>query len=124
MRAPRLPPLSVPAVTAGWIDRLQLLEIELADRLELLGKLRSFEVGRQVVEPAAVFLLHRNERRHRCRPPLRSRQGWRRRSDADVLRSCWRSRCRQGLALSAQALAMPRLVLSLGHRFARPLRSG
>src|SRR6266436_3695594 len=41
------PCVSVAAVTARRIDRLQLLEIELGNRLQLVGEQRSFEVGRQ-----------------------------------------------------------------------------
>src|ERR1700741_2197176 len=52
IRAPQLPPLSVAAVTARRIDRQQLVEIDLDELLELVGKARSFEVGGQVVEPA------------------------------------------------------------------------
>ena len=48
---------SVPAVAARRVDRLELLEIELGNCLELVGQSRSFEVVRQVVEPGAVFVL-------------------------------------------------------------------
>src|SRR5215472_17353644 len=47
IRARRSPPRSVAAVTTRQIDRPQFLEIELADRFELLGEPRSFEIGRQ-----------------------------------------------------------------------------
>src|SRR2546428_13649535 len=63
------PPLSVAAVAAWRIDRLQLLEIELSDGLKLVSQSRSFEVIRQVVEPSAVFVLQIDQRRHGCRPP-------------------------------------------------------
>jgi hypothetical protein len=48
---------SVPTVAARRVDRLELLEIELGNCLELVGQSRSFEVVRQVVEPGAVFVL-------------------------------------------------------------------
>ena len=51
------PPVSVTAVAARWIDRLQLLEVELDDGVQLLGQRRPFEAGRQVVEPGAIFVL-------------------------------------------------------------------
>src|SRR5438128_1921606 len=57
------PPLSVAAVAAWRIDRLQLLEIELSDGLKLVSQSRSFEVIRQVVEPSAVFVLQIDQRR-------------------------------------------------------------
>ena len=46
--------LSVPAVTARRVDRLELLEIELVDSVELVRQSESVEVVRQVVEPGAV----------------------------------------------------------------------
>jgi hypothetical protein len=51
------PPRLVAAVAARRVDCLQLFEIELGDGLQLVGQSRSFEVFRQVVEPAAVFVL-------------------------------------------------------------------
>jgi hypothetical protein len=48
---------AVPAVAARRVDRLELLEIERGNLLELVGQSRSFEVVRQVVEPGAVFVL-------------------------------------------------------------------
>jgi hypothetical protein len=51
---------SVPAVAARRVDRVELLEIELGNCLELVGQSRSFEVVRQVVEPSAVFVLQRD----------------------------------------------------------------
>jgi hypothetical protein len=48
---------SVSAVAARRVDRLEFLEIEFGDRLELVGQSRTFEVVRQVVEPSAVFIL-------------------------------------------------------------------
>src|SRR5262249_27929027 len=59
---------SVPAVAARQVDRLELLEVEVGDHLELVGQSRSFEVVRQVVEPGAVFVLQSDQRRHRCCP--------------------------------------------------------
>ena len=47
---------SVPTVAARRVDRLKLLEIEVGDRLEFVGQSRSFEVVRQVVEPAPVLV--------------------------------------------------------------------
>jgi len=73
--ASRSPPRSVAAVTARRRDRVQLLEVEIADRVQLIGKPRTLEIGRQIVEPTAAFLLHRDECRHRCRPAFRPRQG-------------------------------------------------
>ena len=49
--------LSVPAVTTGRVDHLQLLEIEAGDGLQLVGQSRSFQVVRQAGEPGAVFVL-------------------------------------------------------------------
>ena len=51
------PPNSVAAVAARWIDSLQLLEVEIGNSLQLLGQPRSFEIGRQIVEPGAVLVL-------------------------------------------------------------------
>ena len=51
---------SVPAVAARRVDRVELLEIELGNSLELDGQSRSFEIVRQVVEPSAVFVLQRD----------------------------------------------------------------
>jgi hypothetical protein len=51
---------SVPAVAARRVDRVELLEIELGNCLELVGQSRSFEVVRQVVESSAVFVLQRD----------------------------------------------------------------
>ena len=59
---------SVPAVAARWVDRLELIEIEVGDRLEFVGQSRSFEVVRQVVEPGAVFVLQSDQRRNRGCP--------------------------------------------------------
>jgi len=108
--------ISVAAVTARRIDRLQLLEIELGNRLQLVGKPRSFEAGRQIVVPRAVFLLQRGEGCHRCRPASGSRKGTptavgdarcRRR------RRSWWGQCR---AVSMQLSAMSRLPLGRAHR--------
>src|SRR5271156_735404 len=51
---------SVPAVAARRVDCVELLEIELGNCLELVGRSRCFEVVRQVVEPSAVFVLQRD----------------------------------------------------------------
>ena len=59
---------SVPAVAARRVDRLEFLEIEVGDCLELVDQSRSFEVVRQVVEPGAVFVLQSDQRRYRCCP--------------------------------------------------------
>ena len=59
---------SVPAIAARRVDRLELLEVEVGDRLELVGQPRSFEVFRQVVEPVAVFDLQSDQRRYRSCP--------------------------------------------------------
>ena len=64
------PPASVAAVPARWVGRLELLEIELGDRLQLLRQPRSFEIGREIVQQGAVFVLHRDDRGdRRCPPP-------------------------------------------------------
>ena len=74
---------SVPTVASRRVDRLELLEIEVGDRLELVGQSRSFEVARQVVEPGAVLVLQSDQCRH-CGCPTpgawretrRRRDGW------------------------------------------------
>jgi hypothetical protein len=53
----RLNLLSVAAVAARWVDRLQFLEVDLSNSLQLLRQSRAFEAGRQVVEPSAIFVL-------------------------------------------------------------------
>src|SRR6516162_3378715 len=71
--------LSVAAVTTGWIDRLQLLEVELDNHLQLVRQLGAFEALRQVVQPGAVFLLQVDQSGHRCRPacwPWGDASGW------------------------------------------------
>ena len=68
-----------PPVTARRVDRVQLIEVELGNRLQLLRQPRSFEIGRQVVQPGAEFVHQIDERRDRRRPPPRPwRDGWRR----------------------------------------------
>jgi hypothetical protein len=62
----------VPAVAARRVDRLELLEIEGGNCLELVGQSRSFEVVRQVVEPGAVFVLQSGQRRYCCCPTPRT----------------------------------------------------
>ena len=74
--------MSVAAVAARWIDRLQLLEVETGDRLQLLPQPRSFEVGRKVVQPGAVFVLQIDEGGYRRRPPPRRRDARRQRCAA------------------------------------------
>jgi len=79
---------SVPAVTARRVDRLEFLEVEVGDRLELVGQSRSFEVVRQVVEPGAVFVLQSDQRRNRGRPtsgPWRETRGRRGARSAGLL---------------------------------------
>src|SRR5207247_10480594 len=68
------PPVSVAAVTARWVDCLQLLEVELGNGLELLRQPRPFETGRQVVQPSAVFVPQVDQRRYRRRPALGPRR--------------------------------------------------
>ena len=41
----------------------QLIEVEVDDRLQLVRQPRSFEVGRQAIEPSAVFDLRIDLRR-------------------------------------------------------------
>jgi hypothetical protein len=55
----REPPLSVAAVAARRVDRLQLFEVDLGNRLQLLGQPRYFEIEREVVQPGAIFVLQR-----------------------------------------------------------------
>ena len=93
------PPLSVAPIAARQVDRLQLFEIELGDRLQLVGQSRSFEVFRQVVQPGAIFVLESDQHRYRCRPTLGP---WR---QASRRRGWW------GAALLAPLGAVPRLSL-------------
>jgi len=62
-----LPDQSVAAVAARWLDRLKVLEVELGDGPQLIGRARSFEVVRDVVEPGAVFL-PQTDQGGRCGP--------------------------------------------------------
>jgi hypothetical protein len=55
----REPPLSVAAVAARRVDRLQLFEVDLGNRLQILGQPRYFEIEREVVQPGAIFVLQR-----------------------------------------------------------------
>ena len=64
---------------------MQLIEVEVDDRLPLVRQPRSFEVGRQVIEPSAVFVLQIDQRRDGCRPPP---QPWR-----DASRRWWGALC-------------------------------
>ena len=105
--------VSIPAEAAGWIDRLQLLEVELDDRLELVRQPGGFEVLRQVLQPAAVFLLQIDQSGHRCRPACRP---W----DAASGRCCGG---RPG-ALLAQLGAASGLSLGRAHRDGADRRSG
>src|SRR5260370_11477329 len=112
--------ISVAAVTARRIDRRQLLEIELGNRLQLVGKPRSFEAGRQIVVPCAVLLLQRGEGCHRCRPASGSRKGTPTAvGDAHCRRRrrSWWGQCR---AVSMQLSAMSRLPLGRAHRLGTP----
>ena len=59
---------SVSAIAARRVDRVEFLEIEVGDCLELVDQSRSFEVVWQVVEPGAVFVLQSDQRRYRCCP--------------------------------------------------------
>ena len=67
---------SVSAVAARRVDRLEFLEVEVGDHLELVGQSRSFEVV--LVEPGAVFVLQSDQRRNRGCPtsgPWRETRG-------------------------------------------------
>ena len=57
---------SVSAVAARRVDRLEFLEVEVGDHLELVGQSRSSEVV--LVEPGAVFVLQSDQRRNRGCP--------------------------------------------------------
>ena len=79
---------SVSAVAARRVDRLEFLEVEVGDHLELVGQSRSFEVVRQVVEPGAVFVLQSDQRRNRGCPtsgPWRETRGRRGARSAGLL---------------------------------------
>ena len=79
------PAVLVAVVAARRIDGLQLLEIELGNRLQLVGERRSLEVGGQVVEPSPVFLLQRDERTDGDGPADGSRQAPHPRSVGEAL---------------------------------------
>jgi len=51
------PPVSVAAVAARRVDHLQLPMVKFGDRYQLLCQPRSFKIGRESVEPGAVFVL-------------------------------------------------------------------
>jgi hypothetical protein len=89
--------------TARRVDRLQLLEVELGNRLQLLRQARSFEIGRELVQPAR-YSSCRLMSADRRRPPPRPRRDARRR------------RCRGLAAALAQLGAVPHLALGWGHR--------
>jgi hypothetical protein len=99
----RNPLVSVAAVAAGWVDRLQLLKVELGNRLQLLRQAGSFEIGREVIQPCSVFVLQIDERRYRCRPPPGPRR--------DARGRRWRG-C---AAVLAPPGTVSRLALSWGH---------
>ena len=46
---------SVPAEAARWLDRLQLGEVEVADRLECFRERTVSQVIRQALEPGGIF---------------------------------------------------------------------
>jgi hypothetical protein len=103
------PPVSVAAVAARWVDRLQLLEVEFGNGLQLLRQPRCFEAGRQIVEPSAVLVLEVDQYGYRCRPTWRPRRGppaWRRRR-----------------GLTTQPSTPPRLAFGWGHRERAEARS-
>jgi len=97
------PSTSIAAVTARWIDRLQVLEIEFGDRVQLVRQSGFFEVSRQVVEPGAIFGLQRDECRYRCCPALWSWHAAPR-----------RHRGRRWAVLLAAPGAVPRLTFGWG----------
>ena len=49
--------VSVATVATRRVDRLQLLEVELDDGVQLVGQPRPFEVRREIVAPDAVVVL-------------------------------------------------------------------
>ncbi len=59
---------SVAAVATGRVDRLQLLDVELGDCLQLLRQPGCFEIGGKVVQPGAVIVLQLDQRGDCCRP--------------------------------------------------------
>src|SRR6266446_9741662 len=106
------PPVSVAAVTARWVDCLQLLEVELGNGLELLRQPRPFETGRQVVQPSAVFVPQVDQRRYRRRPALGPRWG--------------ASRRRRGrrVVVPAEPGTASRLAFGWGHWYGADTTSG
>ena len=103
------PPASVASVAAGWVDRLQLLEVELGNGLQLIGQSRPFEAGRQIVEPSAVFVLQGDQCRYRRRPAFRP----------------WQRAPRQRQrTLPEEPGPVPRLTLGCGHRQGADTRPG
>ena len=78
-RVGREPPMSVAAVAARQVDRLELIEVELGHRLQLLRQPRSFEIVREVGPPGAIFALQIDVRRYRRPPPGPWRNARRRR---------------------------------------------
>src|SRR5271169_392998 len=106
------PPPSVAAVAARWVDRLQLLEVELGNGVQLLRQPRPFQAGRQVVEPGAVFVLEIDQCGYRRRPALGPRWGGPR-----------RRRGRRAI-VSAKPGTASRLALGWGHRHGADTTSG
>src|SRR6516225_11732836 len=120
-RVGRNPLVSVAAVAAGWVDRLQLLKVELGNRLQLLRQPGFFEIGREVIQPSAVFVMQFDERGDRCRPPPgpllplhqcqgKTRHGGRGMSDPQIALRVYRvglsSATKQPISLAA-ALPLP-----------------
>src|SRR5262252_5105887 len=105
-------PLSIAAIAAGCLDRLQLLKIEFDDDLQLLRQSRPFQAGRQVAKPGAVFLLEVEQYRDRRRPALVPRRGAPRR------------RRGRRVVLPAQPGPASRLALGWGHWPGAEARSG
>ena len=48
---------SVPAEPAGWVDRLEIGEIEVTDRLQRGGQCAVLQVGRQHLQPGGIMCL-------------------------------------------------------------------
>jgi len=89
------PPVSVAAVAARWVDRLQLLEVEFGNRLQLLCQPRSFEIGREISSQARYSSYSLTSAATAAAHRL-GRGGMRGAGDVGVVRPCWRSlaRCR------------------------------
>jgi hypothetical protein len=76
--------VSVAAVAAGWIDRQQLVEVDLSDGSQFLRRRGSLEAVRQSVEPGTVFVLEGDQGGNGRRPALRPRQNTKRRRRRSV----------------------------------------